>query len=160
LRENGTSCIFFDGSSNHCYSSVSFDVAVVTVFHVTSITVASCLLWNKWRSEHRLVLSYVSAGDAAEKQLVKASFRITNCFASCSSVHAVLERVCVSAKILHKNKITVKFLNPLKSFANHNDKCVHSWIDPDMFDLYTVMLNLQSSRDTEHCRLWMWWQSK
>ena len=88
-----------------------------------------------------MVLSYLSAGDAVEKQLVKASFRIANCFTSCPSVRAVLKRVGVSAKILRKNKITVKFLNPLKCFANDNEKYACSWIDPGLFDLYTVIVD-------------------
>ena len=88
-----------------------------------------------------MVLSYYSAGDAVEKQLVEASFRIANCFASCPSIFAVLKRVGVSAKILRRNKIKVRFLNPVESFANDNEKYACSWIDPDLFDLYTVIVD-------------------
>ena len=114
---------------------------IFDLFVASSIAVACCFLWTWWRSEHRLVLSYYSAGDAVEKQLVEASFRIANCFASCPSIYAVLKRVGVSAKILRKNKITVKFLNPVESFAKDCDQYAYSWIDPDLFDLYTVMVD-------------------
>ena len=65
------------------------------------------------RSIDKLVLTYRTADDAAGEQLVKAAFRIANCFVSRSAVHEILTRVGVSAKILRKNKI-IKFLNPVE----------------------------------------------
>ena len=89
----------------------------------------------------RLVLSYLTEGDALEQQLLKAAFRIANCFASCQSIHAILQRAGVSAKILRKSKLIVKFLNPLESFRNDDNKYAYSWVDPDLFDLYTVVID-------------------
>ncbi len=105
---------------------VMLRVHIFDVFVASSITVACCLLWIKWRSEHQLVLSYLSEGDVVEKQLVEASFRIANCFASCSFMYAALKSVGVSAKILRKNKITVKFLDPVESFVNDDEKYAYS----------------------------------
>ncbi len=63
---------------NHpCFLTIVAIVPIVIVvllsqifdlFVASSIAVACCLLWIWWTSEHRLVLSYYSAGDAVEKQ--------------------------------------------------------------------------------------------
>ena len=101
------------------------------------------------RSMNKLVLTYRTADDAAVEQLVKAAFRMANSFVSCSAVHEVLTRVGVSAKILRKNKIMVKFLNPVEILANDDPSYAYSWIDPGFFDLYTV---IRDSAILNRCR--------
>ena len=106
------------------------------------------------RSMNKLVLTYRTADDAAVEQLVKAAFRMANSFVSCSAVHEVLTRVGVSAKILRKNKIMVKFLNPVEILAN-DDPSTHTPGSIRVFSTNTQLFATQRSvTDAGHCRRW------
>ena len=89
----------------------------------------------------RLVISYQTDGDAVEKQLVKAAFRMANRFASHPMVRVFLESSGVSAKILLRKNIKVLFQDPQIYFGKGKKNYAYSWIDPGNFDLYTVIID-------------------
>jgi hypothetical protein len=115
---------------------VKTDLDLVYLYIFTVSIFSIILIWL-----HQPVLSYKTDGDQVEKQLVSAAFRIANCFVSLKVVRGVLERMGFATYIARMKKITVRFIDPAHYFANNPAPYAYSWIDPDMYDQYTVIFD-------------------